>query len=121
MDHESFEGLVPIVAIMVPIIISLGAFIMVIFLRKYANEERMSLISKGLNPKDFQTDRPPVDLRYALVAIGAGIGLLVGNVLEATTGINEEVAYFSMLLLFGGLGLVTAYLIQQKKQDKTGL
>jgi hypothetical protein len=30
----------------------------------------------------------------------------------------EEVAYFSMLLIFGGLGLGAAYVIEEKKEKK---
>lgn len=118
MDHEFNSELVPIVGILVPILITLGAFVMVTFLRKYENDERMALIAKGIDPTINKARRTPVDLRYAFLAIGASIGLLMGNLLEANTRIEEEVAYFSMLLLFGGLGLIAAYLIQQKKEEK---
>ncbi|MBC7921123.1 MAG: hypothetical protein H7Z75_08515 [Ferruginibacter sp.] len=122
MDDSNLKELVPIVGIMVPIVITLGAFVMVTFLRKYENEERMALIAKGIDPTAKRTKRTPVDLRYALVAIGASIGLLLGNLLEANTGIDDGVAYISMLLLCGGLGLVVAYLIEQRKveEEKAG-
>ena len=118
MEHESIGELVPIIGMTVPIVITLGAFVMITFIRKFENEERMAMIAKGLDPNIFKPKRAPVDLRYALVAIGASLGLLMGNLLEANTGVNDEIAYFSMLLLFGGLGLVVAYLIQQKKDQR---
>lgn len=118
MNESNLEDLVPIVGILVPILITLGAFVMVTFLRKYENEERMALIAKGIDPTVKRAKPIPIDLRYALVAIGVSFGLLIGNLLEANTGIDDGVAYISMLLLFGGLGLVVAYLIQQRKDEK---
>ncbi|MDO1445045.1 hypothetical protein Q0590_02225 [Rhodocytophaga aerolata] len=105
--------------ILIPILISLGAFTMIVFLRKFENDERMAMINKGI---DFGTKRRRVSaigtLRLALLAIGISIGLLVGNILEVNISIREEIAYFSMVLLFGGLGLLTSYIIQLKQEEK---
>jgi len=107
-------------AILVPISLGIGVFVMIVFLRKYENDERMAMIQKGINPGNVSRQRtnPSGTLRFALLAIGAGVGLLVGNVLETTTSLDDEVAYFSMVLLFGGLGLLTAYLLQSKQEEK---
>ena len=50
---NSDEILIPIFGIMLPIIISLAAFIMIVYLRKFQNIERMSIIEKGLSPDLF--------------------------------------------------------------------
>jgi hypothetical protein len=54
-------------------------------------------------------------LRGSLLLIGAGVGLLLGNMLDRMLDIDEPVAYFSMLFIFGGLGLGGSYLIEEKK------
>src|SRR4028119_588788 len=109
-----------LVGILVPIALFIGVFTMIIFLRKYENEERMAMIEKGINPANVTKPKtnPSGTLRFALLAIGAGIGLLVGSMLENTRLVEEEVAYFSMVLLFGGMGLLVSYLIQLRQDEK---
>jgi len=105
--------------ILIPIVISLGAFAMVVFLRKYSNSEKMAMIEKGADPKLFQHHGSGTGpLRFALLAIGAGIGLLIGSLLYENSRMDEEVAYFSMIFIFGGLGLVASYIIEQKRKKK---
>ncbi len=109
-----------LVAILVPIAFFIGSFTMIIFLRKYENEERMAMIEKGMNPanKTKPKTNPSGTLRAALLAIGAGVGLLVGSMLEKSGLVDDEVAYFSMVLLFGGLGLLLSYLVQLGQDEK---
>ena len=52
-----------------------------------------------------------------MLFIGVAIGILLGNILEVTTTLQEEVSYFSMIFLFGGIGLVINHFIE-KKQEK---
>ena len=111
---------VEIIGVFIPIIAIMGGVIIVIYLRKYANDERMAMIEKGVDPSTFtrpkRYDAGP--LRASLLLIGAGIGLLLGHFLERQFNMAEEVAYFSMLFIFGGLGLGAAYLVEEKKQRK---
>ena len=75
-------------ALMIPILSVLGAFTMIIFLRRYQNMERMSMIERGINPNDVKTDwkfpkRDPYrHIRIACTCIGIGIGLFVGTILK---------------------------------------
>ncbi|MEO1052117.1 MAG: DUF6249 domain-containing protein [Bacteroidota bacterium] len=111
---------VAILGVLLPIIISLGAFVMVVYLRKYANIERLAAIEKGISLEEIRAKNhdASVTLRFALLLVGAGIGLLFGYFLDHYFYM-EEVAYFSMLLIFGGLGLGIAYIIEEKKmKDK---
>ena len=101
--------------ILVPIIISLGAFAMIVFLRKYENEERLKMIEHGMDPHSKSPKHRGTGLKFALVAIGVGIGLLVGNVLDSSGIVYEEVAYFSMGFIFGGIGLLIGYILEAKK------
>lgn len=102
------------VGILVPIVFFISAFTMIIFVRRFINAERMAMIEKGLNPFTSKPNRinPSVTLRFALLAIGAGTGILFGNLLATTTRISEEVAFFSMILIFGGLGLLASYVLE---------
>lgn len=112
---SSEEVIIPVFGIMLPIIISLGAFVMVVYIRKFVNIERMAIIEKGLNPDLFKTERSTSGtLRASLLLIGVGIGFLVGYWLDRTFDM-EEVGYFSMLFIMGGLGLGLAYFIEEKK------
>ena len=107
-----------VLGIIMVIIAIVGAYVMVIYLRKYGNIERMAMIEKGVDPKLFTVEKKPLNtswsLRFALLLIGAGVGLLLGHFLDRSYDM-EEVAYFSMLFICGGIGLGTSYLIEERK------
>lgn len=112
------EIIIPVLGILLPIIITLGAFIMVVYIRKFENMEKMAIIDKGLSPDLFKRERPTSGaLRSGLLLIGAGVGLLMGYWLDRTFNM-EEVGYFSMLFIFGGIGLGMAYLVEEKNKSK---
>jgi hypothetical protein len=103
--------------IMIPIIAIIGTFTMIIYLRKYENEERMAMIDKGVDPTLFTSKRSrntSLPLRASLLFIGGGLGLLLGHVLDINFDM-EEVGYFSMLFICGGIGLGISYIIEEKK------
>jgi len=105
--------------ILVPIAITLGLFVMIVFLRKYSNTEKMAMIEKGVDPKLYHHKGTGIGpLRFALLAIGAGIGLLIGNFIYENSRMDDEIAYFSMVFIFGGLGLVASYVIEQKRKKE---
>ena len=106
-------------AVLIPIFSVIGVFTMIIYLRRYTNMERMSMIEKGVNPEIFNSTVETAlwPLRFALLLMGAGIGLLSGYFLDQQFGMKEA-AYFSMILLFGGLGLLASYLIEERKSKK---
>ena len=66
------------------IIVSVGIIVAIIYLRKYTNLERMNMIEKGINPADavIRNSQPIWPLRFALLFIGAGLGLFVGYFLD---------------------------------------
>lgn len=110
--------IVPALGVLLPIIIALGAFIMVVYLRKFENIERMSMIEKGVAPDLFRKPRNgnSSTLRWSLLLIGVGIGFLMGYWLDRTFDM-QETGYFSMLFIFGGLGLGISYFFEEKKSS----
>jgi hypothetical protein len=106
---------VEILGVMIPIIAIIGTFIMIVYLRKYENTERMAMIEKGLTAEIFKGKRDSsFPLRFSLLLIGSGIGLLMGYGLDQLFNM-EEVAYFSMIFILGGIGLGAAYILEEKK------
>lgn len=109
------QGPEAVLAISIPVLMTVGTFTMVIFIRRYINIERMAIIEKGLNPEHFRGKGTSFGaLRAALLLIGGGLGLLMGYWLDRAFYM-EEVGYFSMLLIFGGIGLGLAYIIESRK------
>lgn len=106
------------IAIFIPIVSVISIVIMIIYLRKFENEERMSMIDKGMNPSDIKRVRnTSFPLRAALLLMGVGVGLFLGYFLDENTHM-EEVAYFSMLLICGGIGLGLSYIIEERKMKQ---
>lgn len=113
-------NLVPIVGMLIPITGIFGLFTMIVFSRKYENDEKMAMIAKGITPpqKFSNPVNPSHSLRWGFILIGLGIGLLMGSLLKALTHIDEEVAHFSMIFIFGGLGLLASYFYQMNVDKK---
>lgn len=80
----------------------------------------MALIEAGKdagifkNYREKDKNRP---LKLGIVSVMLGLGIFLGYVLEQI-GIPGEVAYFSMILILGGLGLVGYYLLIEGKKEK---
>jgi hypothetical protein len=98
--------------VLIPITMFLAAFGALYVFFTTRNKERMAMIEKGADPALFKS-RPgnrTTTLKFGMFLIGIALGILMGNVLEVTTRIEEQVAYFSMIFLFGGLSLVIFYM-----------
>lgn len=107
--------------IIVPIAAFALAFGIVYIVFSTRHRERMNMIEKGIDPKTFV--KPPSQNRGALVKwglllVGLGLGFFVGNLFDTYTTMEEGPAYFGSVILFGGLGLVLAYLLTKKKEGE---
>jgi uncharacterized membrane protein YgdD (TMEM256/DUF423 family) len=119
-----------VIAVSIPIVCSIGAFTMIIFLRYYQNLERMSMIERGMNPADLKTEfktlrrreRDPYRfLRIACAVIGVGVGLFVGNLFRAFEVFRYNGGIVAGLVcICGGLGLLIGYFVQMHLQAKSG-
>ncbi len=83
-------------------------------------KERMALLEKGVDASVWLAPAKTSiqGVRFGLLFIGVAIGILLGATLVETTSLNEEAAYFSMVFLFGGIGLVITHFIERKEIAK---
>lgn len=106
--------------VIIPVILFLTLGTVIIFLRKYSNDERMAMIDKGLNLGEFKgKDVNPTfyTLRFGLLLIGLGLGIICGGILQPMFP-EPEVGYFSFIFMFGGFGLIVAYILENKKREE---
>ncbi len=100
--------------------VPLGSFAMVVAIVYILarRKERLSLIQHGADASILKMDKASnSSLKFGLLMVGVALGILLGNVISETTSIQEEVAYFSMTLICGGISLLVYYGMM-KKQSK---
>jgi hypothetical protein len=109
--------------IVVPIFLFGGTALVLWKFFEGRHKERMAMIEKGVNPVDFKSPSPfrfmqgniLSNLKWGLLFVFAGIGLLVGLQLQYYFGFHEEGAVFGTMLIAGGLALIIFYFIASKK------
>lgn len=116
------EGLIVALAVTFPLI---GLFVMLVYLRRMENSEKLSMIEKGVDPSLFARKKRGSSgtLRISLLLIGIGFGFLGGQIWDSLSDNNfghNPLPFFSMIFIFGGLGLLSAYLIEEKKDKQVG-
>lgn len=105
--------------IFVPIGFFLAVFAVVYVYWTTRTKERLALIEKGADASIFKVPESKYALlKWGIFLIALAVGVITGNLLS--TVINEVTAYFTMILFFGGVGLIVAYLIigALAKKDK---
>lgn len=106
-----------IVALFIPITIALGAFMMIWGIRYLENRENMAMIERGMEPVKRRTADPSRTLRNGLMFIGAGLGLLLAIIFTKSFNLEDGEktgVYFGMIAIFGGLGMLAAYIYERK-------
>jgi len=87
-----------------------------LFIRR---KERLALLEKGQSASIFESRKKvPVDLKWGMLFVGIGIGILIGRILIELTSMGEEESFFSMVFLFGGLSLVIYHFIAGRLEKK---
>lgn len=103
--------------IVIPLIIFSAIFGVSYVYLTTRNKERLALIEKGADASLFQSGKKrgmgSIVLNLALLAIGIGLGVLVGAGLEQG-GMEEDVAYPASIFIFAGLGLVVSFFVNRK-------
>src|ERR1700748_1179993 len=109
MDHTAELG------VLVGILVTLGMFAMVFGIVYLHKRERMAMIERGMDPRSYKPRAAPYQtLKWGLLLMGAGVGLFLACVLDhgvfASMNPDEETPaiYFSLIAVFGGLGLLTS-------------
>ena len=123
--------------VLIPIIMFAGGFAMIFGIVYLKTRQNMAMIEKGMNPKEFANRPAPYkNLKWALLLIGAGVGLFLAYMLDTyvfqnmvTTEIvggntyhhregDNPAIYFSLIAIGGGLGLFGSYRIEKKWWDE---
>ena len=105
-----------LIAIMVP----LGFFAMIFGIVYLQKREKLAMIERGMDPRRYKPQSAPFqNLKWGLLLIGAGVGLFLAFVLDRTlfssSMDDNEAIYFSLIAIFGGLGLFMSYRIEKKE------
>ena len=70
---------------LVPMVVMTGMFAMIFGIVYIRSRENMAMIEKGLNPRTGKTTpRPYVSLKYGLLLIGCGLGLISAYTIDHT-------------------------------------
>lgn len=98
-----------------------GSILAIVYL-SLRKKERMAMLDRGVDASVFLVPQKKGShaLKYGVLLIGIALGILLGKLLATTEAFmyEEEVAYFSMIFLFGGLSLVVYYFLEKKmKKD----
>lgn len=99
------------------VFVPLGFFatVVIIIYLYVRRKERLALIEKGADASIFVFEKKVNGtLKWGLLLVGAGIGILIANALYKNHVMDEEAAYFSMVFLFGGIALVISHFISKK-------
>ncbi len=102
----------------VPVTLGLGVFFMIWGLRYLENKENMAMIERGMEPRKRRRQaNPSQTLKNGLLFVGAGLGLLLAIIVTSTLnleGRNSTGIFFALIAIFGGLGMLGAYMYERK-------
>lgn len=107
----------------IAIISTFGSLVFFVYMHYTSrHRERMAMIEQGKDPLAYkvQAKNAPSSnvLKNGILFTAVGLGLVAGWALEQG-GFPSEVAYFSMIFLFGGFGLVIYHFSQKPRPNKS--
>jgi preprotein translocase subunit YajC len=96
-----------------------AAIVAIVYLQ-VRKKERMALLQTGKDASVFDKGRKcgSPSLKYGLLLTGAGVGILLANILVSLNILSEDVAYFSMIFIFGGMALLVDFFLQRKEMQE---
>jgi hypothetical protein len=100
--------------------ISLFAMVFGIVYLLVRRKERLAMIEKGVDFQSLepQTRKVPSSLKWGMLFVGVGLGILIGRILTLYTCLGEPEAFFSMVFMFGGASLILYHLIARKLESE---
>jgi uncharacterized protein DUF6249 len=79
------------------------------------HREKMRLIKNGADMPKYESTKTFFSwLKIAGLFIGFAVGILIGNLLAEMTILAEEIAYFSMVFLFGGISVFVTNFFEKR-------
>lgn len=89
------------------------------------HKQRMAIIEKGMSPSDFKEltrsegfqIHPLSNLKWGMVAVFIGLGMMLGTVIEPLPNFHDA-AYPMSIFIMGGLALIFFYFIAASKAKK---
>ena len=83
------------------------------------HKERIRLIESGADPELFYSRgrKKGSAIKFGALLIGVGLGVLLGNILGNLGLLESKVAVPSLVLIFGGTGLLIGNHFAGKMQD----
>ncbi len=115
--------------VLIPITMFAGGFAMVFGIYYLKTRQNLAMIEKNMNPKEFANRPAPYkNLKWALLLIGAGVGLFLAYLLDNFVlssrsndfrhhGDENVAIYFALIAIGGGLGLLGSYKMEKKWWD----
>ncbi|HKG06197.1 MAG TPA: DUF6249 domain-containing protein [Pedobacter sp.] len=98
---------------------------MVFGIRYMSNKEKMAMIERGIDPGIAKArpsaPTPFISLKFGLLMVGLGLGLVSALFTVMNTTMHDEDAaalYFGFIFIFGGIGLIISYVIEKKWLDQ---
>lgn len=115
--------------VLIPLTMFAGGFATIFGIYYLKTRQNLAMIEKNMNPKEFVNRPAPYrNLKWALLLIGAGIGLFLAYLLDnyvlyqQTNGHYDDdrnvPVYFALIAIGGGLGLFGSYRIEKKWWDE---
>jgi len=115
--------------VMVAILVPIALFAMIFGIVYLTKRERLAMIERNMDPRRYKPQSAPYQtLKWGLLLIGAGVGLFLAFVLDNSIfksfhsddfdRDHNPAIYFSLIAIFGGLGLFTSFLMEKKNNDR---
>jgi hypothetical protein len=100
-------------------IVCTSMFAMIFGIVYLSNRQKMAMIERGMDPRAYRAQPAPFKyLKWAFLLMGAGLGLFLAFIISETAFPNNHEnpsIYFSLIGIFGGLGLFVSYLIEKRE------
>ena len=112
--------------ILIPLTIFGGSAVVAFRYFDGRHKERMAMIEKGVSANElkaaggtgFWKTHPLSNLKWGLVFLFVGAGILIANMINQWSRMDEGGVYFASILISGGLALVIFYLIANARMKK---
>ncbi len=106
--------------VIIPVVLFLIIGLSWYFFLQARTKERLAAIEKGMDvmPANKKTGNGRKTIfTIGLFMIGIALGVFIGYILGEFLAVQKQTAYFSMILLFGGVSLVISNLLKFKKEE----